>query len=62
MLVVFKTFETNQRLNYIQFLSLHEDSLSNHRCVYFLSSRDVTYAMKKIIKCKNVTSLRLLRN
>ena len=62
MLVVLKTLKTNQRLNYKQLLNLHEDSFQNHYCVYFLSSRGVTYAMRKIIKCKNVTFLKLLRN
>ena len=62
MLVVLKTLEINQRFNYIQFLNLHEDPFQNHRYVYFLSNRDVTYAMRKIIKCKNIMLLKLSKS
>ena len=62
MLVVFKTLKINQRFNYKQSLSLYEDSFQNHYCAYFLSSRGVIYAMRKVIKCKNVTPLKLLRS
>ena len=60
MLVVFKTLVINQRFNYIQSLNLYEDSLQNHHRV--LLNHDVIYAMRKIIKYKSVTFLKLSRN
>ena len=62
MLVVLKTLKTNQRFNHIQSLNLHEDPFSSHRYVYLLLNRGVIYAIRKVIKCKNITSLKLSRS